>query len=191
MKPSNSLLNYGYHYSKINSSIITTPPWHGFSTPLINKFISDGPVSTASTINMYQYNNRTTRSISNVTIQSVTEPSIAKQMPFKRLNTRVTVMLITLNITFCIFSMPMVILQIIYYSFYQFLENTSYYLYTTSSIESNLVRLGTSYNNGLVTRFAQDTSAINYKNLFIQNNNINVRFLQLKIILMGSKVILY
>lgn len=42
-------------------------------------------------------------------------------------------MLIALNITFCIFSMPMVILQIIYYSFYQFLEATSYYLYMTSS----------------------------------------------------------
>nr|QVK45796.1 G protein-coupled receptor [Proales similis] len=34
----------------------------------------------------------------------------------RRLNTRVTLMLVVLNISFCIFSMPMVILQIVYYS---------------------------------------------------------------------------
>ena len=48
-------------------------------------------------------------------------------------------MLITLNITFCIFSMPMVILQIIYYSFYQFLANTSYYVVTTGSSAGDMI----------------------------------------------------
>lgn len=52
----------------------------------------------------------------------------------RRFNTRVTVMLIALNISFCIFSMPMVILQIIYYSFYPFLEATSYYMDSSNSL---------------------------------------------------------
>jgi hypothetical protein len=41
----------------------------------------------------------------------------------KRLNVRLTLMLVVLNISFCIFSMPMVILQIIYYSLSPLLAN--------------------------------------------------------------------
>lgn len=64
----------------------------------------------------------------------------------RKFNTRITVMLIALNITFCIFSMPMVILQIIYYSFYPFLEATSYYVYSPShaGLETTTVYKSTS-----------------------------------------------
>ena len=46
----------------------------------------------------------------------MTASSVSKTQALRRANARLTIILIALNITFCIFSMPMVILQIVYYS---------------------------------------------------------------------------
>lgn len=104
---------------------------------------SNGGVGSVSSSSNGVVGTRSLRSNSNITVRSVStlgggvSGHYQPTQPFKRLNTRITVMLITLNITFCIFSMPMVILQIIYFSFYPFLEATSYYMfYTTTPTES-------------------------------------------------------
>lgn len=120
---------------------------------------------------------RSLRSNSNITVRSIGGITGHQQptQPFKRLNTRITVMLITLNITFCIFSMPMVILQIIYFSFYPFLEATSYYMLYTTTPDAGPPTTFTTMLTTTSTRFAPTISLLSsISNLTnVKSNNLN------------------
>lgn len=61
----------------------------------------------------------------------------------KRFNTRITVMLIALNVTFCIFSMPMVILQIVFFSISPLLDSQTH---TSSAPEATTSNYLTSFS---------------------------------------------